>query len=584
VSYDYDLIIRGGTIVDGSGGAPFVADLAVSNGRIVAIGVVEGQALETLDATGRLVTPGFVDVHTHYDGQAIWSQQLSPASAHGVTTAIMGNCGVGFAPCREEDHDTLISVMEGVEDIPGVVMAEGLDWSWETFPEFLNALDRKPHDIDFAAYLPHSPLRIYVMGERGARREAATADDLARMRVIAREAIEAGAIGFATDRISNHRTANNEFVPSYDAATEELDQIVAGMAEGGGGLIQFVPDLPRPDYPAVIAPLLEISRRSGQPLTFSLGTGNDTTYGYLGDGALELCEEASRTGPRVTGQVLPRPIGLVFGLELSANPFILCPSYKEIADKSLEERVAMMRQPELRHRLVTEVPEDGHPYTQLARNWAWMFPFGDTPNYEPKAADSVAARAAARGVSPEEEAYDLLLKDEGHGKLWVALSNFPNYSLDYMLKMMNHPNAVIALGDGGAHYALICDASYTTFVLQHWVRDRPGQRMPLQAAVKALTADPAQLVGLCDRGLLRTGYKADINVIDLAKLHLHVPHVVHDLPAGSGRLNQRADGYVATFVAGQCIARDGTPTGALPGHLVRGRQSAPVVEDVLIAV
>jgi N-acyl-D-amino-acid deacylase len=576
---EYDLLIRRGTIVDGSGGAPFVADLGVSDGRIVAMGTLEGGAREVLEAEGLVVTPGFVDVHTHYDGQAIWSKRLNPSSSHGVTTAIIGNCGVGFAPCRKEDHATLVRMMEGVEDIPGVVMVEGLDWSWETFPDFLDALDARARDIDIAAYLPHNPLRVYVMGERGSRREAATDDDLARMRALACEAIKAGAIGFATDQIKNHLTADKQLVPSYAAATGEIEQIVTGMAEGGGGLIQFVPDIPVPGYHDVLAPMIEISQRTGQPLTYTLATGTDSRYRGA-DEALEMSAAASRTGPRVTAQVFPRPIGLIFGLELSANPFTLCPSYMKIAERPLQERVALMRDPDMRRRLITEVPQDGHPYTLMARNWAWMFPITERPNYEPAASDSIAARAKAHGVTPEEEVYDLLLQDDGRGKLLVALGNFPDYSLDGVLELIRHPNAVMGLGDGGAHYALICDASFPTFVLAHWVRDRIGERMALETAVKGMTSDPAKVVGLRDRGLLQPGYKADINVIDLARLRLQGPRVTHDLPAGGTRLDQGADGYVATFVAGKCIARNGTPTGTFPGRLVRGRQPAPVQSAV----
>jgi N-acyl-D-aspartate/D-glutamate deacylase len=465
--------------------------------------------------------------------------------------------------------------MEGVEDIPGVVMAEGLDWSWETFPEFLNALEARPRDIDMAAYLPHSPLRVYVMGERGARREAATADDLVRMRAIAREAIEAGAIGFASSRGRNHRTADNHAIPSYDTAMDEIAQIAEGMADAGGGLIQFVPDSLPPTYAPDIAPLIEVSRRTGQPLTYSLGTGYDSEFQKVVSATLDLTAEACRHGPTVTAQVFPRPIGLVFGLELSANPFTLCASYKQIADRTLEERVTLMRDPDMRRRLISEAPAEGHPYTLMARKWAWMFPLAEQPNYEPKQSDNIASRAAAHGVTPEEEAYDLLLEDEGRGKLLVALGNFPDYSLDGVLDLIKHPNAVIGLGDGGAHYALICDASYPTFVLAHWVRDRNGERMTLEVAVKALTSNQAQLMGLSDRGLLRPGYKADINVIDLAALRLNAPYVVNDLPAGGKRLDQGADGYVATFVSGKCIARNGTPTGNFPGRLVRGRQPAP---------
>jgi N-acyl-D-amino-acid deacylase len=569
----YDLLIRGGTIVDGSGRAPFVGDLAVSGGRIVAVGALTGDAKEVVEAKGLVVTPGFIDVHTHYDGQAIWSKRMSPSSSHGVTTVVMGNCGVGFAPCRAEDHEVLVRVMEGVEDIPGVVMAEGLDWSWETFPQYLDVLEARPRDIDVAAYLPHNPLRVYVMGERGARREDATNEDLVRMRAIAREAIEAGALGFASSRGRNHRTADDHAIPSYDAAMAEIEQIAEGMADAGGGLIQFAPDSPPPTFMPDIEPLIEVSRRTGQPLTFSLGAGYDLKFPAYA--ALEMSEEASRHGPRVTAQVFPRPIGLIFGLELTNNPFTLCPSYKAIANRPLAERVALMRDPEMRRRLIEEAPEKGHPYTLMARKWDWMFLLGEEPNYEPTKSDSVAERAKALGVTPEEVAYDLILENEGHGKLLVALGNFPDYSLDGIMRMFNHPNAVIGIGDGGAHYGLICDSSYPTFVMAHWVRDREGKRMAVEDAVKALTSDPAELVGLRDRGLLRPGYKADINLIDLAALRLHAPVVVYDLPAGGKRLDQGAEGYAATIVSGECIAQNGVPTGNLPGRLVRGRQLAP---------
>jgi N-acyl-D-amino-acid deacylase len=571
---DYDLLIRNGTVVDGAGGAPFVADVAVSNGRIVAVGELTGDAKEVIDATGLIVTPGFVDVHTHYDGQAVWSKRLNPSSSHGVTTVVMGNCGVGFAPCRPEDHDILVRVMEGVEDIPGIVMAEGLDWSWETFPQFLDVLDARSRDIDVAVYLPHNPLRVYVMGERGARRDIATADDLARMREITREAMEAGALGFASSRSKYHNTADKQPIPSYDAELAEIEEIAKGMVDAGGGLIQFVPEAPEQGYRDVLAPMIEVSRRVGLPLTYSLATGYGPGSAAAYE-ALDMCEKASRIGPRVTAQVFPRPIGLIFGLEASANPFSLCPSYLEIADRPLAERVAAMSDPDLRRRLISEVPEQGHMYNMMARNWAWMFPLGEKPNYEPPSDDSIAARAKARGVTPEEEVYDLLLKNEGRTKLLVALGNYPDYRLDDLKTMFTHPNAVIGIGDGGAHYGLICDSSYPTFVLTHWVRDRQGERVSLEAAVQALTSIPAAVVGLNDRGFLQCGYKADINLINLAGLRIHTPHVVHDLPAGGARLDQAADGYVATFVAGQCIAKNDSPTGNYPGRLVRGKQVVP---------
>jgi N-acyl-D-aspartate/D-glutamate deacylase len=544
----------------------------VSAGKIAAIGQLDGGARREVDARGLVVTPGFVDVHTHYDGQAIWSSRLNPSSCHGVTTAVVGNCGVGFAPCRPDDHELLVRLMEGVEDIPGVVMAAGLDWSWESFPQFLDAIESRPHDIDLAAYLPHSPLRVYVMGERGARRETATRDDLAKMKAIAADAIRVGAIGFSSSRFVMHRTSDNDQIPSYASAAAEVRAVAEGLAEGGGGTLQFIPDIPMNGYEAVLSPFIDIARDTGQPLTFTLSTGNGPLHVW--QNAVALVEAANRTGARVTGQVFPRPIGLIAGLELSANPFSLCPSYKAISHLPFTARVAAMRDPDLKARIIAEDPGTGHPLTMMARNWEWMYPIGELPEYEPAPSQSIAATSAARGVSPESEAYDALLRNDGYGLILVALGNFPDGSLDVILQLMKHPNTVVALGDGGAHYGMICDGSYTTFVLTHWVRDRAGERLTLPQAVKALTADTAQTVGLLDRGMLRPGYKADINIIDMQALKLYPPRVVRDLPAGGCRLDQTADGYVATFVSGESIAERGIPTGKLPGRLVRGKQQA----------
>jgi N-acyl-D-aspartate/D-glutamate deacylase len=569
---DYDLAIRAGTIVDGAGGRPFLGDVAVKDGVIVAVGEALGRAEYEIDAEGRIVTPGFVDVHTHYDGQAIWSERLNPSSSHGVTSVVMGNCGVGFAPCRAADHELLIKVMEGVEDIPGVVMAEGLPWSWETFPQYLDALEARRRDIDVAAYLPHSPLRVYAMGERGARREAATSSDLNRMRALAREAIEAGALGFASSRLNIHRTADGDQIPSFDADVAELRAIAAGMSDAGGGVLQMVLDAYRP-WEDEFAILAEVVAASGRPATFTLAANNVGPRRW--DAAVEAMEAANAAGAAITAQVLPRPIGLILGLELSINPFVLCPSFKAIARLPLAEKVVALRHPDRRAAILAESPDAGHPLAAIARDWAWMFPLDDPPDYAPPASRSIAALAGAAGRTPAEAAYDRLLEDNGTAMMFVALGNFHEARLDAVREFLIHPDCIVGLGDGGAHYGAICDASHPTFMLTYWVRDRDGPRLSLAEAVHMLARKPAAAVGLHDRGLIRPGYKADLNVIDLERLTLHAPHIAHDLPAGGRRLDQRASGYDATVVAGEIIRRFDQPTEALPGALVRGAQAAP---------
>lgn len=579
----FDLLIRNGTIVDGLGNEPFVGDVAVRDGVIVGVWTPAGRADDAaagreadrvIDATGLLVTPGFVDLHTHYDGQAIWSDRLIPSSAHGVTTAVMGNCGVGFAPCRPEDHDVLVDVMAGVEDIPGVVMVDGLPWHWETFPEFLDALDARRRDIDVAALLPHSPLRVYVMGQRGVQREPATAEDLALMGKLAEEAVRAGALGFASSRFTLHKTESGHPIPSYDADRAEIEAIARGVDAAGGGLIQFVPDLVAGDYEPVLRTVFDVAAEVGLPVTFTLAIGNAGEPFFLD--ALTMVEKANANGGEVSAQIFPRPIGLVLGLELSGNPFVLYPSYREIADLPLADKVAEMRKPEVRERILNDKPaSDGHPLMFAAQAWDYMFPLEDPPNYEPSPSDSIGARARARGVSPLEEAYDRLLDDDGHAMLLVTLANFRDGSLDTVAELIRRDDVVLGLGDGGAHYGMICDASFPTYMLTHWVRDRAGDRLTVTEAVRELTSVPARVAGLHDRGRIAVGYKADINVIDADAIRLHRPVVAHDLPAGGRRLDQRADGYVATVVSGEVIAEHGRPTDARPGRLIRGRQPAP---------
>lgn len=570
---EYDLVLRGGLIVDGGGGEPFVGDVAIADGVIAAVGAVQGRGAREIDAVGCIVTPGFVDVHTHYDGQAIWSDRLNPSSQHGVTTVVAGNCGVGFAPCRPADHDLLINVMEGVEDIPGVVMADGLSWDWETFPQYLDALEARPRDIDIAAYLPHSPLRVYAMGERGAAREAANRDDLARMRALAREAIEAGAIGFATSRTFIHRTASGQQIPSFDASHAELTAIAGGLADAGAGIIQVVLDVPMRSWDEELDMLRDVMRGTGRPATFTFATPNAGPR--LWEPVLATLDEARAEGQELTAQVFPRPIGMIAGLELSTNPFCLCPSYLPIASLPFAEKVMAMRDPALRAKLVTEAPADGHPLTQMGRAWDWMFLLNDPPDYEPPLDSSIAAIARRRGVTPEEVAYDMLLEDDGHAMLLIALGNFYEGRLDMLKMLLERPDTLVGLGDGGAHYGVICDASFPTFTLAHWVRDRTENRMALADAVRMLAWTPARTVGLNDRGLLAPGYKADVNVIDLDRLRLRRPQVLYDLPAGGRRLDQRAEGYCCTIVSGEIIAENDRPTSARPGRLVRGTRAAP---------
>jgi N-acyl-D-amino-acid deacylase len=569
-----DLLIRGGTIVDGSGGAPFTGDVALYGDRIAYVGPgFAGTAAETIDAAGCIVTPGFVDIHTHYDGQALWSDTLSPSSAHGVTTAVLGNCGVGFAPCRTQDRAALIRLMEGVEDIPGAVMAEGLPWDWESFPHYLDALARRPRDIDVACLLPHSPLRVWAMGERAIRRESADAADRAAMKAIVAEALAAGAIGFATSRLNIHRTKAGELIPTYGAETEELCAIAAAMGEAGAGVFQAVLDAPFATWDDELARLIAVAERSGRPATFTVGLVNSGPRTW--EAALAMVDAARARGLEIWPQILPRPIGMISGWALSTHPFCLCPGYQPLAGLPLAQQVAALRDPALRARLLAEPPQPGHPLAMLTRDWDWMFPFADPPQYEPTADSSIGAQARARGCLPEAIAYDLLMERDGHGMILNTLGNFHEGRLDALLPLMRRPDTVIGLGDGGAHYAAICDASYPTFVLTYWVRDRQGERLSLAEAVDMLAARPARVMRLEDRGRLQTGYKADLNVIDLARLTLHAPVVRHDLPGGGRRLDQAARGYVATVVNGRAIRRHDRDTAERPGRVVRGAQAVP---------
>lgn len=571
----YDLVLRGGTVFDGSGAPGVVADVGVRDGRIAALGRGLAAGAEEIDARGRIVTPGFVDIHTHYDGQATWGERMTPSSGHGVTTVVMGNCGVGFAPCRPEDHDRLIRLMEGVEDIPFPVLTEGLPWSWESFPDYLDVLAGRAFDVDIAAQLPHAALRVYVMGERGANREPATAADIAAMAALARRAVEAGALGFSTSRTLNHRTSDGQPTPTLTAGEDELTGIAMGLAAAGRGVLQVVSDF-FPDGAAELAMLRRIVERSGRPLSFSLVQSPKSPESWKA--MLAGLSAAVDAGLPMRAQVCGRPVGVLFGLELTLNPFSQNPVFAELKDKPLADKLAALSDPSFRARLLAHDADAKGPFAGSAlRAWDNLFPMDDEPDYEPTADRTVAAIAAREGRDPAGVALDALLANDGRGMLYHPFLNYADGSLDPSFAMLSHRDTVPGLSDGGAHVGMICDGSFPTSNLIHWTRDRTrGPRLPLETMIARQTRDTAQAVGLLDRGLIAPGYRADLNVIDYAGLKLEAPEVAYDLPAGGRRLVQRAHGYVATIVGGVVTQRDGEPTGALPGRLVRGAQAGPL--------
>jgi N-acyl-D-aspartate/D-glutamate deacylase len=571
VEHAHDLVIRGGRVIDGSGGPAFEADVAVSGGRIDAVGRISGAGAEEIDARGRIVTPGFVDIHTHYDGQATWDGRMQPSSWHGVTTVVMGNCGVGFAPCRPDDHDRLVRLMEGVEDIPFPVLSEGLPWNWESYGDYLDALEARTFDVDIGSQLPHAALRVFVMGERGANREEATAADIHAMAAIAARAAEAGALGFTTSRTLNHRTSDGQPTPTLTASEAELTGIAMGFASAGKGVLQFVSDFA--DAREEFAMLRRIAEASGRPLSFTLAQGGNNPKGYRF--LLGALEEAVAAGLPMKAQVAARPVGVLYGLELTLNPFTPYPLYREIAGRPLAERARRLADVEFQARLFAGPPAGG--VHGMLGDWTRMHPLGARPDYEPTADSTVKALAEARGVAPQLVALEHMLTDGGRGMLYAPFLNYSEGSLHAVREMIVHPDSVPGLSDGGAHVGMICDGSFPTTMITHWTRDRTrGPKIPLEAVIRMQTQDTARAVGLYDRGLIAPGYRADLNVIDYEGLTLHAPQVAHDLPAGGRRLIQRASGYVATVVAGQVTYRDGEPTDALPGRLLRGARPGPV--------
>jgi N-acyl-D-aspartate/D-glutamate deacylase len=558
---EHDLVIRGGTVLDGTGTPGRTADVAVSDGVITEVGRVDGTATRELDADGLTVTPGLVDIHVHYDGQATWDERLIPSSWHGVTTVVAGNCGVGFAPVRPSDHDRLIQLMEGVEDIPGAALHEGLPWTWQTFPEFLDALDGRAYDVDLATHVPHGALRLHVMGERGAAREAATPDDIDGMARLAREAVEAGAIGFSSSRTRNHRSSTGEFTPSLTAEADELLGIARAIGETGTGVLQLVSDFD--DVDAEFALFRSMAEASRRPLSFSLAGVDPTKYPRQ----LQLLEEANAAGVPMRGQAAARAIGILVGLQCTVNVLAGNPVWQEIAALSVPEQARAMLEPSFKERFLAAAK----PLGGADR----MFELGDPPDYEPDPSTSVEARAAREGREAIDLAYDLFAQDEGRTFLYVPIINWFDGTLDGVGEMLAHPHTVPGLSDGGAHVGTICDASFPTTFLSLWGRDRARGRLDLAYLVRQHTKDTAETVGLLDRGVLAPGYRADVNLIDFDVLRPRRPEMRRDLPAGGKRLLQGADGYVATVVKGEVTYERGEPTEALPGRLVRGARKAP---------
>jgi N-acyl-D-aspartate/D-glutamate deacylase len=573
-SIEADLVIRGGTVMDGTGRPAVEADVAIADGRIAAIGPkLDAKGAEEIDARGKLVTPGFVDIHTHYDGQAVWDSHLAPSALHGVTTAVMGNCGVGFAPVRPGSEGTLIELMEGVEDIPGPVLAEGLDFRWNSFAEYMAVLDRKPRDIDICALVPHAAVRVYVMGERALALENANQAEIAQMRDIVAEAVRAGGFGFSTSRTISHKTLKGDFTPTLRAQEEELLGIAQGLKQAGAGFLEVVSDFNTPDPATEFAMLRRVVEACGRPMVFSLTARHDRTETWKE--LLALSNTAAAEGVSIRPVFPPRPIGILMGLLGSQNPFSGADTYKSIAHLPLEQRVAAMRDPAVRARILAEDRFEGSNFPLIRRlSWEKMFPFGDPPDYTPPRESSIAAIAARGGRTPEEVAYDMLLADEGQSFIFCALTNYQNWDLEPSAELLRHLNTIVGLSDGGAHVGFISDASFQTFLLTYWGRDRKEGRVGLEELVRRLTSDTAKAAGLADRGVLAPGMKADVNVIDFDRLALQRPGMQYDLPAGGRRLMQRATGYAATIQSGQVTYRDGVATGALPGRLVRSSAAA----------
>jgi len=566
----FDLVIRNGTVIDGTGAAPVDADIGITGNRIAAIGKVAATGTEEIDARGKLVTPGFVDIHTHYDAQAVWDSHLAPSSWHGVTTAVIGNCGVGFAPCKPADREKLVELMEGVEDIPGAVMHEGLQWEWESFPQYLDALERRPRDIDICALLPHAAVRVFVMGDRAINLENANQGDIADMREITRQAMQAGAFGFSTSRSLSHKTLKGDPTPTLRAQEDELTGIAMGMRDVGTGMLEIVSEW-APDHHAEFAMIRRVTEASGRPTVFTLTQRHKRPEVWRD--LLRYADDANSDGVPIRPVVAPRAIGVLLGLTGSQNPFSGTPAYKSIAHLPLAERVRRMRDPAIRMQILSEDPKKGSTFPLFHRlEFGQMFRFGNPPNYQPRREDSLEAIATREGRTPQDVAYDALLDDDGNGFIYTPLGNYAYYDFTVSETTLADRNTIMGLGDGGAHVAFILDAGYQTWLLDYWGKQR--KRWDIPELVRRVTSDTAHAAGLRDRGVLAVGKKADVNVIDFDRLGCGAPYVAGDLPAGGKRLLQKVHGYEATIVSGQVTFREGVATEALPGRLVRGMQAA----------
>ncbi len=565
------VLVHGGLLVDGTGSEPREADVEIIDGRITRVGQITPGRHEMIDARGCIVTPGFVDIHTHYDGHVMWDTSLAPTSMHGVTSAVMGNCGVGFAPCNPEHREMLVELMEAIEDIPEAVLNAGLPWNWRSFPDYLEVLASKHFDIDVAAQVPHGALRVNVMGERAVRREVSTDEDRAEMQRLVREAVRAGAVGFSSSRIRAHKTRSGNFTPDYLAAEDELLAIAMGLKLEGKGVLQFVTDISDQHEPGVAEfnILRRLVQKSGRPLSLNITQREIDPDGWKR--LMAMIGEANNQGISIKGQIMGRPIGLVLGFELTQNPFMAYPSFEALAKLPFADKVRRLADPAVRRSILAEQANDPELGGRVAA-FDRLFEVDDNPDYEPPTESSIAARARHSGIGAAAYAYDVLMKNGGHGLLYRPVLNYAAGNLDAVHEMLTDPNGVPGLSDGGAHCGMTCDSSITTFNLAYWTRDRKlGPRLSLAKVVKGHTADTAAVMGFRDRGLIAPGMKGDVNVIDYDRLRLYPVEVVYDMPAGGRRLVQRATGYKATLVSGVPIVRDDQHTGARPGRLVRAQ-------------
>ena len=563
---DFDLIIKNGTLVDGSGSKSKLGNIAIKNGIIAAIGNFSGKANEVIDATNLVVTPGFVDIHTHYDGQAIWDSQLKPSSIHGVTTVVMGNCGVGFAPCKPEDRVKLVELMEGVEDIPAPVMHEGLNWQWETFEEYIQALEKNKLDIDICALLPHAALRVYVMGERAIKHEVATKEDMQTMRKLAKEAVEAGAFGFSTSRTISHKSLKGEYTPTLRAHEDELTAIAMGLSDAGSGFMEIVSDWNEPDPETEFEVLKRIVKKSGRPVVFSCTQRHDRPHFW--EDLMSMARQAQKEGLPIRPVVTPRPIGLLLGLNGSQNPFSGTDTYKSISNLPLDRRVIEMRKDEIKNKILSEDPIKGSTFPLINRiGYTQMYRFGSPPNYNPKPEESIEAMAKEKGVTAAELAYEILIENDGNNFIYAPLVNYADHTFGVCKKMLDDKNAIMGLGDGGAHVGFILDAGYPTWLISYWSVKKKAYSM--EETVRRLTSDTANAAGLNDRGLLKVGLKADINIIDWENVGSSDPFMTQDLPAGGKRLMQHTQGYVTTIVSGKVTYKNGEFTKERPGTVVK---------------